>query len=148
MMSGTFTLNQISKGLDVRRETIREWYRRGWITPSIKDEKTKGVAALYGISDVLKIILFKKLIARGICRSEAFGMVKAFAEGAITLARIRTWPKVFAILIRDDHKECAYCWNAGDVNDVIEKGCGEDGYDIMFIALERVKAELDRVMNV
>ena len=70
-----FSTFDIVKKLDIPRERIREWMKRGFINPTVKASGV-GTKAIFTIQDVYKVLLFKHLIEIGFMREIAANFIK------------------------------------------------------------------------
>lgn len=67
----------ICKALDIRRERLRDWIDREFITP-LRPSGGQGRKALFNIQDAYSIALFKWLIDRGFKRDAVAKMLELF----------------------------------------------------------------------
>lgn len=70
-----FSTFDIVKKLNIPRERLREWMKRGFIKPTVKASGV-GTKAIFTLQDVYKILLFKHLIEIGFIREIAANFIK------------------------------------------------------------------------
>jgi len=82
-MKNEFTTFDIIKALDIPRERLREWLKRGFIKPNQAAEG-QGTKAIFTRSDVYAVALFERLIEHGITRQAAADELdRMISEGGI-----------------------------------------------------------------
>ena len=74
-MKQEFSTFDIIKKLNIPRERLREWMKRGFIEPTIGSSGV-GTKAIFTIQDVYKVLLFKHLIEIGFMREIAADFIK------------------------------------------------------------------------
>lgn len=74
-MKQEFTTFDIIKRLNIPRERLREWMKRGFIEPTVLASGV-GTKAIFTLQDVYKILLFKHLIEIGFMRETAADFIK------------------------------------------------------------------------
>jgi len=71
----TYTTTDISR-LGTKRERLKEWMSRGYITPSVKSATGAGTKNLFNLWDLYIIKLFQYLIERGFSREDSAGRIQ------------------------------------------------------------------------
>jgi hypothetical protein len=71
----TYSTLEIVSELGIPRERLRDWMNRGFITPSIP-ANGQGTKAVFTLSDVCDIAVFKFLVDKGLDRNVASKLIK------------------------------------------------------------------------
>ena len=70
-----FTILDIQKRSNLKRETIRDWVNRGFITPSRTSQDSRGVKSFFDEWELHCVFLFRKMTDTGLSREFAARLV-------------------------------------------------------------------------
>jgi hypothetical protein len=74
-----YTSTEICKALNIKRELLKDWLIKGFVTAEIQP-KSQGIKAGFSTLDVCMIALFKKLNDRGFRRELAKKYIDAYRQ--------------------------------------------------------------------
>ena len=80
LFHNTLTTAEISKRLGIPRERLNDWLKRGYISPSHPATGTGGQHR-FSRSDAYRIYLFQQLLAEGVPRDKAAGVIQELTDG-------------------------------------------------------------------
>lgn len=77
-MKTEFTSTDISR-FGIRRERLKVWLERGWISPELQRAKGAGTRNLFSREDLFKILIFKSLLEHGFTGEVAHARLLVFS---------------------------------------------------------------------
>ena len=91
-----FSLPEICRILDLKRDRIQQWLDRGYISPSIKKASGQGTRNIFSREDLYVIAVFKDLTQGGWLRDAAAALIKAIdlKKDIGLLITLRLWNKM------------------------------------------------------
>ena len=98
VMRNEFSTLDIVKALEIPREKLKEWMKRGFIRPTIP-ASGQGIKAVFTRADVYAVSLFEELIKKGFKREIASGFVLAISAWEQAPAEISIKNDVFIKLL-------------------------------------------------
>lgn len=82
-MEKAYSTFDVMRILEIDRECLREWVKRGYIVPSIQQSSGRGTKALFSRTDLFRIAIFQKAVQSGLSRGLAYLFVKWFKDQSI-----------------------------------------------------------------
>ena len=89
--------HEVARILDVNKDRLRGWLNEGFITPSYKSSGT-GIANLYSVDSLYKLLAFKDLVDSGISRAIAAEICMGTYNMSGIVNIIVDWEKIHRII--------------------------------------------------
>ena len=95
-METLYSTIDVCNAVDVKRERLREWMIRGFVTPAM-DSSGKGTIAVFTLANILDVALFKHLVSVGLTREGAAYAVTGRGMNDWMLAQMPEWTSTYRL---------------------------------------------------